>query len=62
MITIERTKDEKYVVSHGGDIIEEYNQTKMTHPHDWIDDIRDAGYTISGPFDWRYSDSRDSRE
>ena len=60
MLKIKRLDVDKYqLVDSEGSVIAEYHQTKMTHPHDWIDDARDAGYDINGPYGWQFIDKRD---
>ena len=59
-LKIIRLEDSKYVLQNEkGEKIAEYNQTKMMHPHDWVDDARDAGYDVNGPFGWEFIDERD---
>ena len=60
-VVVRRTSDDTYVVEDGnGSEIATYNQTKMTHPDDWIGDVVDAGidgYHIAMG-DWKYIDQR----
>ena len=60
MITIRRTETDKYeLVDTDGEVAETYHQTRMDHPDDWIQDARDAGLAVSGPYDWQFRDVRD---
>ena len=60
MLTIERVSKSEYKMKNSeGEIIKEYNKTKMTHPHDWIEDAKDAGFEINGPYGWQFIDKRD---
>jgi len=59
-VTIERAADAEYILyGSDGSEITTYNQSEMAHPDSWIDDARDAGESINGPYDWGYIDSRD---
>ena len=43
-LKIRRLKNDLYQLEDDGDVIEEFNQNKMTHPDDWIDHAVNAGY------------------
>jgi len=58
-VTIKRTEIDEYrLLSSDGSEIEIYQQATMRHPDDWIQDARDAGEEIHGPYDWEYVDAR----
>jgi hypothetical protein len=59
MIIIRRTSDSEYRLEiKNGDEIQAYQTSEMKHPDDWIEDAREAGETVSGPYDWQYIDDR----
>jgi len=60
MTTIKRVSDAKYVLeSASGDEIAQYDTARMEHPNDWINDARDAGESVHGPYDWQFVDARE---
>jgi predicted HAD superfamily phosphohydrolase YqeG len=59
MITIKRVANDKYRLTDTDDnLIAEYDQKRMKHPHDWIEDVKDAGYEIRFASEWEFVDSR----
>ena len=59
MIKIIRISADEYELRSDDTVIMRYDQTKMRHPDDWIDDAREEGYQITGPYDWAFVDDRD---
>ena len=57
-ITVKRVEESKYQLMIDGDLVEEYNQTVMSHPIDWSDDAKDNGASEK---DIRHYDYRDLR-
>jgi len=59
MIMVKRVDDDLYkIIDDNGDEIHRISETHVTHPDDWVGEVRAAGYEVHTPRDWSYTDER----